>query len=77
MCLCVNAYVLHSTQKKSIVAQTRNNRADCFPDREGLVSHSKTGPIYCLWLQKTGNRSHSKRAQLTEQTAEMLLTLLK
>lgn len=73
VCVCV----LQRTQKTHCWPDPKQH-SRLFPtDREGLVSHSATGPIYCLWLQKTGNRSHSKRArvQLTEQTAEMLLQL--
>lgn len=63
VCVCVRAHtcVPQSTQKTHCWPDpTQHSRL--FPtDKEGLVSHSETGMIWCLWLQKTGNRSRSKR----------------
>lgn len=59
--VCVRTCVLQSTQKMHCWPDQKQH-SRLFPtDKEGLLSHSETGPIYCLWLQKTGNRSHSRR----------------
>lgn len=62
VCVSICTHLCTAEHRKPIVGQTRNNTADCFPtDKEGLVPHSESGPIYCLWLQKSGKRSPWKR----------------
>lgn len=71
--VCARVHIPQSTQKTHCWLDPKQH-SRLFPtDKEALVSPSETGPIHCLWLQKTGNRSHSQGAQFTEQTAETLL----
>lgn len=59
VCMCMR---VHLCTQKTHCWPASKQHSRLFPtDKDGLVSHSETGPIYCLWLQKTGNRSHSNR----------------
>lgn len=74
----VLACVLQSAQKTHCWPAPKQH-SRLFPtDKEGLVSHRETGPIYCLWLQKDWKQKPfggREREELSECGAETFLAL--